>query len=283
VPAAKVIKGKSTMERIIDSDGFNAVVKGRHGYVLYNKNDAYIGKAIEKYGEFSELEVRLFGQICKEGDIVIEAGANIGALTLPIARLVGKRGRVYAFEPQRIVFQTLCANMALNSIENVECHQLALSAQEGFVQIPDIRYDVAGNFGGVDVRRFKTGHKVRTARLDDVLDIPRLNLLKIDVEGMEHEVISGARTLIGKHKPALYVENDRQDKSQSLIELIWSLDYRLFWHTPPLFNPDNFARDPENAYPRIVSVTMFGLHKSAAANMKGFAEVGDSGFHPLRK
>jgi FkbM family methyltransferase len=271
------------MERILAADGFNAVVKGRHGYVLYNRNDRYIGKAIEKYGEFSELEVALLRQLCKPANIVVDAGANIGALTLPIARLVGNAGRVHAFEPQRIVFQSLCANMALNSVDNVECHQVALSAQEGVVLLPDIRYDRGGNFGGVDIQQFKSGHKVRAARLDDILDVPRLDLLKIDVEGMEQDVINGARTLIVTHKPLLYVENDRREKSQALIELIWSLDYRLFWHLPPLFNPDNFARDPENAFPGIVSVNMLGIHKSLQRAVKGFTEVSDSSFHPLRK
>ena len=271
------------MERILAADGFNAVVKGRHGYVLYNRNDQFIGKAIEKYGEFSELEVAVLLQLCKPGDIVVDAGANIGALTLPIARKVGNGGRVHAFEPQRIVFQSLCANMALNSMDNVECHHVALSAQEGVVLLPDIRYDRSGNFGGVDIQKFQSGHKVRAARLDDVLDIPRLNLLKIDVEGMEQDVINGARSLIGTHKPLLYVENDRREKSQALIELIWWLGYQLFWHLPPLFNPDNFARDPENAFPGIVSVNMLGVHKSLQRNVKGFAEVRESSFHPMRK
>jgi FkbM family methyltransferase len=210
-------------------------------------------------------------------------GANIGTHTLALAQLVGKSGRVHAFEPQRIVFQNLCSNMALNSIENVECHQAAACAEDGFVQIPDIRYDIGGNFGAMDIRQFKTGHKVRTVRLDDFLDIPRLKLLKIDVEGMEQEVIGGARNLIGQFKPVLYVENDRQGKSKYLIELIWSLNYKLFWHLPRLFNPANFARDPEDLYPGIVSVNMLGFHKSVTLNVTGFQEVLDSGFHPMRK
>ncbi len=270
------------MEKIIDTPGFNALVKGRHGYVLFNKNDVFIGKAIEKYGEFSESEVVLFGQLCGEGDIVVEVGANIGAHTLVLAQRVGNNGRVHAFEPQRIVFQNLCANMALNSIENVECHLAAVGDQDGSVQIPDIRYDVQGNFGGVDIRQFNAGHKVPAVRLDSCLDLPRLKLLKIDVEGMELEVIGGARNLIARFQPVLYVENDRQDKSKDLIELIWSLGYRLFWHLPRLFNPRNFAGDPEDIYPGTVSVNMLGLHRSVTVDLSDFQEVLDSSAHPLK-
>ena len=65
-------------------NSFNKLIKARHGTILYNKNDIYIGKSIEKYGEFSYLEAKIFEQICKAGDVVIEVGANIGAHILSI-------------------------------------------------------------------------------------------------------------------------------------------------------------------------------------------------------
>ena len=70
------------LKRVIDSQGFNAVVKAKYGFTAYNKNDKYIGKAIEKYGEFSEAEAYLFKQICFEGAVVVEIGANIGTHTM---------------------------------------------------------------------------------------------------------------------------------------------------------------------------------------------------------
>ena len=84
------------MNKNVINTGFNKVIKSRHGFLLYNKNDIYIGKSIEKYGEFSHLEAKLFEQICKEGDIVIEVGANIGAHTVYLSKLVGK-GVVIAY------------------------------------------------------------------------------------------------------------------------------------------------------------------------------------------
>lgn len=270
------------VQKVLDSAGYNAVARCKYGYVVYNKNDFYIGKAVEKYGEFSESETDLFRQICKPGDIVVEVGANIGTHTMALAQMVGSDGWVYAFEPQRIVYHTLCANMAINSISNVDCFNMAAGATEGFVLIPEIRYDQPGNFGGIEVDKFKQGRQVRRVRLDNCIDVPHLRLLKIDVEGMEGEVIRGARKLIARHKPVLYVENDRPEKSKELIELIRSLDYRMYWHMPPLFNPNNFAGDSENLYPGIVSVNMFCLPKSYEATMNGFDEVLDSNHHPMR-
>lgn len=269
------------IKKIIETDGFNALIKGRYGYYLYNKNDIYVGRAIDKYGEFSEGEAKLFKQICKPGFIVVEIGANIGTHTVLLSQLVGPYGRVLAFEPQRVVFQNLCANIALNSLQNVECYQKAVGAQSGHVLIPDIKYDQEGNFGGVEVNKFEQGQAIDLVTLDQFYEYPKLDFLKVDVEGMEKEVIDGASALIKKHQPIIYIENDRKDKSQALIETIRSFDYKLYWHGPPLFNPDNFAGDSENIYGDIISLNMFCLHSSLKADMTGFNEVTDSSAFPL--
>lgn len=274
-------EGEGMVQKVIETAGYNAVTKWKYGYVVYNKNDLYIGKAVEKYGEFSELEVDLFKQLCRPGDVVVEVGANIGTHTVVLSSIVGEQGRVYAFEPQPIVFYTLCANVAINSLSNVHCFNLAAGATEGFVMIPNFDYNEPGNYGSIEVDKFKQGNQVRRVRLDNYLDVPSLKFLKIDVEGMESEVIRGAKKLITRHKPVLYVENDRIAKSKDLIELIRSLDYRMYWHLPALFNPNNFAADNENIYPNTVSVNMLCFHKSIDVNMSGFMEIIDSNLHPM--
>lgn len=87
----------------------------------------------------------------------------------------------------------------------------------------------------------KNGTTVNRQKLDNFLNkIDRLKLLKIDVEGMEILVIKGAKELIDKFRPIIYVENDRQEHSKELIELLWSLDYKMYWHLPKLYNKSNF-------------------------------------------
>ncbi len=269
------------VRKVIDTAGYNAVTKWKYGYVVYNKNDIYIGKSVEKYGEFSEFEVDLFKQLCRPGDVVVEVGANIGTHTVALSGIVGKHGLVYAFEPQPIVFYTLCANVAINSLSNVHCFNMAAGATEGVVLIPNFDYDELENYGGIEVDKFKEGNRVPLVLLDNQIDVPSLRLLKIDVEGMESEVIRGAKKLIERHKPALYVENDRAEKSKELIELIRSLDYRLYWHHPKLFNPNNFAADSEDIYPGIISMNMLCFHKSIDVKLNGPVEIIDSSLHPL--
>ena len=74
----------------------------------------------------------------------------------------------------------------------------------------------------------------------DTLGLSRLALVKVDVEGMEAEALLGAERTIAQHRPILYVENDRRDRSERPIALIGALIYDLWWHLPPMFNPDNF-------------------------------------------
>ena len=285
-PQSSSAKNRSqrASDRVIDTAGFNAVKQGRYGYIIYNKNDIYIGAAIEKYGEYSEAEISLFQQILKPGNMVVEVGANIGTHTLALSQIVGDTGRVYAYEPQRIVFQTLCGNMAINSIRNVECYQLAIASENGVIHVPDINYDHKGNFGGVAVSSQDKGDRVPAVTLDQILkDIKALDFLKVDVEGMEYQALSGGKAILGHHQPVLYVENDRIEKSKALIELIRSLGYRMFWHLPPLYNPQNYEGDRENIYPGIVSVNMLCIHQSKSMNIAGLKEVVDSDSHPMKK
>jgi hypothetical protein len=86
-----------------------------------------------------------------------------------------------------------------------------------------------------------------------------LRVLKVDVEGMEREVILGARGTIARLQPALYIENDRAERSRALISLVFELGYRLWWHITPLFNPDNFFRHPHDIFGEVVSFNMIGF------------------------
>jgi FkbM family methyltransferase len=262
--------------------GFNGCVLGREGYVVYNRNDLYVGRAVERYGEYGEIEARLLRQACPAGAVAVEVGANLGTHTLVLARSAGPAGFVYAYEPQRVVFQCLCANLAVNSTMNVDARHAAVGSEAGFVLMPDIDYGREANFGSVSANAFSEGRKVRRVRLDDDLELGRLDLLKIDVEGMESEVIAGGTQLIERLRPVLYVENDRVEHSEALIRQIMQLDYRLYWHLPPLFNEDNYFGERENIYSNIVSVNMLCVPRSRPQVLNGFQEILDPGEHPMR-
>src|SRR5262249_49184020 len=106
-PLSIAQSGDSMQQPKLLAGDFNHLRKCRHGYVLYNINDMYVGRSFDLYGEFSEEEALLFEQVSRPGDVVMDIGANIGAHTLVMAKRVGPTGKVLAFEPQRVVFQTL--------------------------------------------------------------------------------------------------------------------------------------------------------------------------------
>jgi len=240
--------------------------------MLYNVHDQYIGRSLDLYGEFSEGEVDVFRQIVKPGAVILEVGANIGAHTVFLARAAGPQGRVFAFEPQRIVYQTLCANLALNSITNVTCWHAAIGRASGEVRVPTIDYTQPNNFGGVALGGARAGEAVPVLTIDS-LGLARCALIKVDVEGMEQEVVEGAVATLGRCKPLLYIENDRREKSASLIRSLDALGYTLFWHRPPLFNPHNFAGNPDNVFGRIISTNMLCCPKGGPYHVQGFEPV----------
>ena len=113
------------------STQYYQLVEGRHGRFLANENDVYIGRSMIKYGEFSEPEWMLLQQLIQPGSIVIEAGANMGTFTVPLAKKVGNGGMVYAFEPQLSVFHQMCANVALNDLMNVQSFNAGCGDEPG--------------------------------------------------------------------------------------------------------------------------------------------------------
>lgn len=271
-----------SQSRLLDTEEFNQLAAGRDGYFLYNRNDYYIGRSIEHYGEFSGIEMKLFRQLCAPGHTVIEVGANIGAHTVGIARQVGRSGRVLAFEPQRLPFQTLCANVALNSLDNVDCFWGAMGHQIGFLDVPDLNPRQLANFGALTLLGTQEGgRRVPCHTLDQYIALSRVDLVKIDVEGMEIDVLRGGLLLLKQFKPVLYVENDRLDNSEDLIRFIASLNYRLYWHSPPLFNPDNFFGNSQDLFPAVVSANMLCIHRDSNYQVEGLAEIVDFTFHPI--
>ena len=232
----------------------------RHGRLTYLLNDAYIGRSLDVYGEYSEGEIELFRQLLRPGDVAVDVGANIGALTVGMARLVQPGGAILAFEPQRVIFDLLCNNLRLNGLANVTAYRRAVGSEAGTIRVPPLDYRRTDNFGGVALGGAQ-GEAVDVITLDS-LALARLRLLKIDVEGMEFDVIAGARATIGRLQPALYVENDRAEHSRRLISLLFDIGYRLWWHVTPLFNPKNFFSHPRDIFGDVVSFNMIGFPRA---------------------
>jgi FkbM family methyltransferase len=232
----------------------------RYGPMLFNPDDQYIGKSFHLYGEFSEQEIGPVVSMVPEGGVAVDVGANIGAMTIPLAR---RCHSVVAIEPQRVTFQHLCANIALNAVRNVMAIHAGAGDVGGIFKLAQPDFDAPHNNGGYALTESNEGEPTRIITIDS-LNLPICHLIKIDVEGMEQKVIEGAIQTIERTRPILYVEADREDRTPALIELLHQLDYRAWWHLPPLFNPNNHNGNAENVFPGIVSINLLCAPKEMA-------------------
>jgi len=169
-------------------------------------------------------------QISIQGKNVIDVGANNGQITVEFAHLVGDTGKVYSFEPQRIIFQQLCGNVFINGLDNVHAYNMAIGDEDGLTQIEKPDYFQKGpvNFGNIHVGVNENYETVKLHKLD-TLQIENVSLIKIDVQGFEKKVLIGAKETIKKNRPIIYIEIEQDqlelygDSEESVLQLL--IDY----------------------------------------------------------
>ncbi|MCB1914562.1 MAG: FkbM family methyltransferase [Rhodocyclaceae bacterium] len=248
----------------------------RFGPMRYFTHDAYIGAVLDRYGEFSPAEATLLAALLAPGDVAVDAGANIGCLTLAMAHSVGAGGRVHAFEPQPAAFELLRANLSMNRLDQVAAHRAGLGAGAGHrvMALPDTTRP--GNFGATTLQAQGPGETVAVTTID-ALALPACRLIKADVQGMEREVLLGARATIDRHRPVLYLENDLRERSEALLQLVFELGYRAYWHLPALAEADNFRGAALDRNGAIVSVNLLCLADEAPPPTAALTEVSGVG------
>jgi FkbM family methyltransferase len=271
--------------RLVHEQGLVRVRACRRGVMAYLTRDEHIGRALDLYGEWAEAELLLLGALLKPGQVAVDVGANIGTHAVFFAQAVGLSGAVLAFEPQRALHQLLCANLALNAHFHVRALHAAAGATPGSIVVPDVDYAAGGNFGGLSLGTFREGERVPVLTLDG-FGLVRCHLLKVDVEGMELQVLLGARETLRRCSPVLYVENNRPEGAPAVVELLLSLGYSLRWHFSPFFRADNFAGNAENVFGPLVDANMLAVPPALADAVAALPAVegpGDSATRALRR
>jgi FkbM family methyltransferase len=157
-----------------------------------------------------------------QGVVAIDCGANIGAFSVSWARHMSGWGWVMAIEAQERLFYALAGNLALNNCLNAQALHAAVGAEPGRMMMPQPDYTRAGSFGSLELRAgpdnepigqpvdYAKTVPVRVVSLD-ALAPHRVDLIKIDVEGMEFEVLCGARDVLTRFKPILLIEAHKGD------------------------------------------------------------------------
>lgn len=239
------------------------LVECRHGTFLINEKDTWIGRSLDVYGDWSQLEIELIAHFINEGDIVADVGANIGSFTVPMAKMVGPSGRLVAFEPQRVLSHLLNANIALNELFNAGVFNAAVGDSDSPIEVPDVIYSDPANYGAIGLLDPWAARGVITSlvpqlQLDNVFGEQCPSFIKIDVEGMELRVLSGARQMLKSEQcnPVLYLENNCRKGSKEIIESLSSFGYQCYWHVNPYFSPYNYRQNKNNIFGHANSINM---------------------------
>ncbi|MSO55188.1 MAG: FkbM family methyltransferase, partial [Rhodospirillales bacterium] len=135
--------------------------------------------------------------LVEPGDLALDIGANIGAHTLPLARLVGESGKVIAFEPTAFAYDKLCRNLHLNpeQARHVEAYQIMLLD--------------TGDLHTKHLGALRATAGTSAATLDGFLaraGIGRVDIIKLDVDGFECSVLKGAAHTLRRHRPLIVME-----------------------------------------------------------------------------
>lgn len=259
-----------------DLDGsIYGFAEGRYGRFFTIRNDLYISRALDLYGEWCEAELILLKPAIRPGMVVVDAGANIGTHTMAFAEWVGPTGRVYAFEPQPVVHRALTANAMINGAWNVTPLCIALGDDPDTAAFAEYDYARQANFGGFQVeeaRELAKGAKgaprvsIPVERLDDVLDLPRLDLIKSDVEGMECALLRGAEQTIRRHQPMLYLEAESPDQAGAILEALEEIGYAAYWHVARMARAENWRGAEGDVFGGMFCVNLFAAPKGRSVS-----------------
>ncbi|NHV27997.1 FkbM family methyltransferase [Burkholderia sp. D-99] len=226
-----------------------------HGMLIVNRNDENhnveygnygVGWNILETGGFYTSDVELLTSILKlkkrKADgrrpvIAIDCGANIGVHTIEFARVLGEAGSVISIEAQRTVYYALCGNIAINNCFNVDAKNVAIGGENGLLRIPFVDYHKKSSFGSLELVRssvnedigqridYDCGYDVPLITLDS-LGQSNVDLIKIDVEGMEEAVIDGALETLNASRPIMFIEKIKSNSGrmyQTLVDLQYEI------------------------------------------------------------
>ena len=190
----------------------NPLLPAKRKYVLFPKDNAVTmslinGQVYEPY-LFSFISDNL---IDLTGTEIVDVGANNGHFTVEFAHYVSDTGKVFAFEPQRVIYQQLCGNVFLNGLDNVYAYNVALGETEGVTNIESPNYYSEGEVNFGDIHLTNNGDDIEKALITklDNFNFDNLSLIKIDVQGYEPYVIKGGLKTIEKHRPYIFIEMEQ--------------------------------------------------------------------------
>lgn len=227
-----------------------AQTQSKHGTFIHFVNDDPIGTCLHYYGEWAQQEFDLFENLLTAESNVLDVGANIGTHAVYFSKKCNK-GNVIAIEPQIYIFEMLAANILLNGCYNTIPIHAGASSKPGVAKMvnfnPFVEHKI--NYGEFKINYdADKGIDTDIIVLDKYTSLNRFSLIKLDVEGLEVDVLDGARKILKEHKPFLYIEFNNKQGNDQLLNKIYELDYVPYWHIYTKHNPNNYNKQQTNIW-----------------------------------
>lgn len=172
------------------------------------------------------------------GDVVLDIGAAIGTTALIFSHLAGEKGRVIAFEP--VMAGVLRTNVRANNLNNVEVVEKGVADKCGVTEIEISDYGVDASICRRNYTRgyYQNTRSINLISLDEFIrlnPLPKIDFIKMDIEGAEESALRGAETLIKKYRPkwsiaSYHIDSENQPQHDKLVSLLKQFDYHILEH-----------------------------------------------------
>ncbi len=186
------------------------------------------------FGTFEFENTFLFFDLIKKGDIIVDIGANIGFYSLLAASKLQDGGKVYSFEPSKFIINELKSNIEINNYKNIEVFDFALSDSSGKKDFYRCEDDAYNSLLAKPMQKVVSIDSVDVITLDDFImmnNISKIDVIKIDAEGLDYEILKGAQQTIMNFKPIIFCEYNSyylNDKSKAeFIDYLERSGYEL--------------------------------------------------------
>jgi FkbM family methyltransferase len=240
----------------------------RHGILAHYARDEVIGKSLELYGEWAEDEIAMLSSFLSRGSTVVDVGANVGTHTLGFSRIVGSDGIVIAIEGEPDTFCLLASNVVRNNLlGTVKPLQMLCGNDVKVLQYPlqsEERQNAGAKsfVGETDDVNALPGVAYRPVAIStlDSLNLSGCDVLKIDVEGMEPDVLAGGIKTIESCQPVIYFEHAADDpvRLKRSVDILSPFGYTLYFHFSNPFASNNFNGCSQNIFGGTVELNILG-------------------------
>lgn len=232
---------------VLVSSDHGTMIVSTLDYTQYADGPWGVGYPLLNLGAFDPHEVDVLVTLANlrrqrhgDGVVFLDVGANIGVMTVELARHMSGWGFVRSYEAQERVFYALAGNITINNCFNAVARFSAVGSKSGTMSIPNPDYTKAASYGALELIESDRNEYIGQAvsykpeslvivpliRLDDE-NLERVDLVKLDVEKMELDVLAGSLGLIKRFLPVFHIETKKNDRSE--IDRIFSdIGYNIY-------------------------------------------------------